>query len=156
MTPAGLGEFIATEIVAQGNEIDGLGDAESVVLCGNLPTINIAELAEKICAKFEPLKIELAAALEILEQINSPAIEIFAEAVVNEAKHQRLRYGDDHDAGKDAWNWYWLLGYLISKAARADNDGDIAKALHHTITAAAALANWHRLLLDRRGAVVGQ
>lgn len=141
MTPAGLGEFIATEIVAQGNEIDGLGDAESVVLCGNLPTINIAELA---------------AALEILEQINSPAIEIFAEAVVNEAKHQRLRYGDDHDAGKDAWNWYWLLGYLISKAARADNDGDIAKALHHTITAAAALANWHRLLLDRRGAVVGQ
>ena len=104
--------------------------------------------AEEIAA----LKAELAAKTEILERICSPIIEIFAEAAVNEAAHQRLRFDDDHDQKKNAWDWYWTLGYLASKAAMADNDGDFAKALHHTITAAAMLANWHRILIDRRTA----
>jgi hypothetical protein len=103
-------------------------------------------------AQLSEAKIELAAAREILDRINSASFEIFVEAVVNEARHQRLRYGDDHDLQKDGFDWYWTLGYLAAKAGRADNDGDFAKALHHTVTAAALLANWHRLLLDKREA----
>lgn len=82
--------------------------------------------------------------------LNTPMLEPFVEAAVAEAKHQRMRHGDNHDATKDAFDWMWTLGYLANKAARADSDGDIDKALHHTITAAALLANWHRYLLARK------
>lgn len=93
------------------------------------------------------LEAEVAVLRDIL---NTPVVEPFAMAAAIEAKHQRLRRGDPHDEAKDAFDWFWTLGYLGGKAARAHNDGDIAKALHHTITAAALLANWHRHLIFRR------
>jgi hypothetical protein len=40
--------LIAVEIAKQGNEVDNLGDGESVVLMGKHPTINVMQLAEKI------------------------------------------------------------------------------------------------------------
>lgn len=43
-----LARLIAIEIAAQDNETDNLGDGESIVLMGNLPTINLVQLAEKI------------------------------------------------------------------------------------------------------------
>jgi hypothetical protein len=82
--------------------------------------------------------------------LNTPHLEPFAEAVVAEAKHQVFRHGWEHDATKDPFAWIWTLGYLANKAARADADGDVDKALHHTVTAAALLANWHRLLKQRK------
>ena len=50
MTIPELAQLIADELVAQGNEIDNLGDNESVVLLGKSPCINLVQLAERIIA----------------------------------------------------------------------------------------------------------
>jgi hypothetical protein len=79
--------------------------------------------------------------------LDTPILEPFAEAVTAEARHQIYRWGADHDAKKTAWDWFWTLGHLGSKAAHSALSGDLEKAKHHTITAAALLANWHRHLI---------
>lgn len=82
--------------------------------------------------------------IEILRAaLNTPELHDFAKGVVSEAQHQRLRWGSEHDAGKEPQDWFWLLGYLAGKALKAHASGDTEKALHHTISSAAALANWH-------------
>jgi hypothetical protein len=48
-----LAGFIAVEIVLQGNEIDDLGDSESIVLMSDCPTINLVQLAEHILERFK-------------------------------------------------------------------------------------------------------
>lgn len=83
------------------------------------------------------------------EIINSPETYDFMQAVPLEAAHQRARWGSDHDAGKNPFDWFWLIGYLAQKAAQAATCGDIEKAKHHTISTAAALANWHATLDGR-------
>lgn len=50
MTIPELAQLIADELVAQGNEIDNLGDNESIVLLGKSPCINLVQLAERIIA----------------------------------------------------------------------------------------------------------
>lgn len=80
------------------------------------------------------------------EIINTPETADFMGAVPLEACHQRERWGADHDAGKTPFDWFWLIGYLAQKAASAEVAGDIEKAKHHTISTAAALANWHAAL----------
>jgi hypothetical protein len=77
------------------------------------------------------------------EVINSPETADFMAGVPLEAAHQRDRWGAEHDAGKAPLDWFWLIGYLAQKAATAQIAGDTNKALHHTISTAAALANWH-------------
>lgn len=80
---------------------------------------------------------------ELEAQLNTPEVEDFAKATVTEAQHQRARWGSSHDAGKQPLDWFWLIGYLAQKAATAHMAGDLFKAKHHTISTAAALANWH-------------
>lgn len=75
--------------------------------------------------------------------LNTPEVDDFAKAVVLEAQHQRERWPSEHDAGKTPLDWFWLVGYLAQKAATAQIAGDDYKAKHHTISTAAALANWH-------------
>ena len=75
--------------------------------------------------------------------VNTPQLHDFGAAVVLEAAHQRERWGSAHDAGKAPEDWFWLLGYLAGKALAAAKAGDLDKALHHTISSAATLANWH-------------
>lgn len=75
--------------------------------------------------------------------INTPETADFMAGVPLEAAHQRDRWGTDHNAGKTPFDWFWLIGYLAQKAAQAHVDGNAEKALHHTISTAAALANWH-------------
>jgi predicted transcriptional regulator len=77
------------------------------------------------------------------EIINTPETADFMAGVPIEAAHQRERWGSSHDAGKKPEDWFWLIGYLAQKALRAQNAGDTTKALHHTISTAAALGNWH-------------
>jgi hypothetical protein len=77
------------------------------------------------------------------EIINSPETADFMAGVPLEAAHQRERWGAEHDAGKSPFDWFWLIGYLAQKAADAQSRGDTDKALHHTISTGAALANWH-------------
>lgn len=78
--------------------------------------------------------------------INSPETADFMAGVPLEAAHQRARWGTDHDAGKTPFDWFWLIGYLAQKAASAAVSADFEKARHHTISTAAALANWHATL----------
>ena len=93
--------------------------------------------------------------------INTPHIAEFLEAVKLEAMHQRERWATDHDAGKTDADWFWLVGYLAGKAvhsgtrAREASESDSVpdnqeaarphyeKQVHHIITTAAALLNWH-------------
>jgi len=73
--------------------------------------------------------------------INNPHTEEFLEAVRLEAAHQRERWGDAHDARKTDEDLYWTLGWLSGKAVRFESQ---EKRLHHLITSAALLLNWHR------------
>ena len=78
--------------------------------------------------------------------INTPHNDNFLEGVRIEAAHQREKWGEAHDRGKSAEHWYWLVGYLAGKALRATIDGKQDKALHHTISSAAALLHWHDVI----------
>lgn len=91
---------------------------------------------------------ELADEIERVDNlINTPEIESFRDGVILEAAHQSERWNTDHDGGKSILDWFWLIGYLAQKAAYCQLAGDIDKALHHTITTAAALAHWHGSIL---------
>lgn len=84
--------------------------------------------------------------------VNSPLTRDFLDAVRAEVAHQIERWGTVHDRAKDPQDWYWLLGYLGGKALAAHAAGDAEKALHHTISSAAVLANWHTHILLGSGA----
>jgi hypothetical protein len=81
--------------------------------------------------------------------INAPETLSFTESVQLEVAHQRERWGADSDAGKTPADWFWLVGYLAGKALHAHARGDVNKALHHTISTSAALANWHASILGK-------
>ncbi|SDC08168.1 hypothetical protein SAMN05216337_1001208 [Bradyrhizobium brasilense] len=86
----------------------------------------------------------LSAALAEMEaDLNRPETADFMRGVPLEANHQRKRWGAEHDEGKSPLDWFWLIGYLAQKAASSAVAGDLEKAKHHTISTAAALANWH-------------
>ncbi len=76
-------------------------------------------------------------------ELNTPHTADFLKAVNIEAAHQRARWGTELDAGKSAADWFWLIGYLAGKALEAWKRGDTAKLLHHIVTTAASLLNWH-------------
>lgn len=112
----------------------------------------IAELADK---EGERVTTELNAAVDrhfqqteaIVERytalINEPELEHFLRGVHIEAVHQVERWGDANDRAKRPADWFWLVGYLAGKALHATIRGDRNKALHHCISTAAALYNWH-------------
>lgn len=88
--------------------------------------------------------------------VNVPETASFIGGVIREGAHQRVRWGEAHDRSKSAENWFWLVGYLAGKALRAAIAGDREKALHHTISAAAALAQWHAAVAsDESGRGIG-
>lgn len=94
---------------------------------------------------------------ELERRINTPELEDFDAGIKLEAAHQVERWGEAHDRSKSAENWYWLVGFLAGKALRAAIEGDREKALHHTISTAAALRNWHRAIQqDTSGAGLGR
>lgn len=74
--------------------------------------------------------------------VNSPHTARFLEAVRCEVAHQVERWGTAHDRAKEPQDWFWLVGYLAGKALHAHSHADVDKALHHTISTSAALANW--------------
>lgn len=78
----------------------------------------------------------------ILALINHPHTAEFLEAVKLEAVHQCERWGVKKDTEKTDAEWFWLVGYLAGKAMHS-GDTDPEKRLHHIITTAASLFNWH-------------
>ncbi len=82
-----------------------------------------------------------AEAERLKKLIWTPHIEDFLVAVRIEAAHQRDRWGDAHDKMKEDTDWFWTLCWLSGKAVRFESQ---EKRLHHLITSAALLLNWHR------------
>lgn len=115
-------------------------------------------LAER-CQLLENLAHDPEVARELLRSIaeeDTPITDDFWAGVRTEAAHQRDRWGSAHDAGKAPADWFWLVGYLAGKALHAHCDWVWSsseekhdKALHHTVSTAAALANWHAALLGQ-------
>jgi hypothetical protein len=87
------------------------------------------------------LEAELAS---VREALDTPDQEDFLAASVAEAKYQRTRWSES-DATKTDSDWFWLVGYLVSKAMH-DVRG---KRVHHLTAAGAALANWHASAVSR-------
>lgn len=84
--------------------------------------------------------------------LNNPQTVEFFSASRAECAHQIQRWGTVHDRAKEPADWFWLVGYLAGKALAAHVAGDTEKALHHTISSAAVLANWHAAIsLARTG-----
>lgn len=83
------------------------------------------------------------------ELINAPHVADFLEATRLEAAHQVERWGEPHDRAKEPADWFWLVGYLAGKALAAHIAGDEDKALHHTISSAAVLMQWHAHISGR-------
>jgi|GEM_PF-4335877 len=98
-----------------------------------------ADEVERLRKRIAALETELGRLQALLI---TPETEDFDIGVPFEAAHQTYRWGEKHDARKNAFDWYWLLGYLSQKAARAAVAGDDKKARHHIISSAAALRNW--------------
>jgi hypothetical protein len=92
-------------------------------------------------SEMEALRVRVA---ELEGLINTPHVDDFFEAVRLEAAHQQERWGSENDAGKEPQDWFWLLGYLGGKALGSFVRGDREKGMHHIISSAAALLNWHR------------
>jgi hypothetical protein len=92
----------------------------------------------------------LARIADLEGKINTPVTDDWFEGVRLEAAHQLERWAGEHDAGKSAFDWFWLIGYLAQKAASSIVSGDIEKGKHHTISTAAALLNWHRNITGER------
>ena len=65
---------------------------------------------------------------ELERKINTPVMHNFDEGVDVEVLHQKMRWGEDHDANKNAFDWFWLVGYLSQKAATSAVAGDQEKA----------------------------
>lgn len=126
----------------------------------------LAEVANNGADTVHPVKLLgllSAASADLLRLdglINNPHTDEFLEAVKLEAAHQRERWGTDHDAGKTDADWFWLVGHLAGKALHSGTQVEVAqfnasyqgqesrrhhteKRLHHIITTAAALLNWH-------------
>lgn len=91
-------------------------------------------------ARAEHYRAELE---ELKTKLNTPHITDFIESVRIEAVHQVERWGVDHDAGKTRPDWITLMVYLLGKACKAHFERERDKLLHHIITTAAALMNWH-------------
>ena len=81
---------------------------------------------------------------EAMARLDIPEVNDFIEGARREAIHQRVRWGSDHDEGKTDADWFWLIGYLAGKALHKPE-----KRLHHLVTTAAALANWHAFTLGK-------
>lgn len=109
--------------------------------CGNdIQTVKqLIECRKHYVEDLRLANIEIERLRVVERTINTPQTEDFIEAVRNEAAHQLNRWGGEHDDRKAPEDWMWLLGWLISKAVQQPD-----KRLHHIVTSAAALAQWHR------------
>lgn len=93
-----------------------------------------------------PLEAKDAEIARLRALLNNPQVKEFFAAVEVEAAHQREKWGENHDAGKDLGDWSLLFQYIMGKQAQAVYDQNWPKYLHHLITLAAICSNAHRAL----------
>lgn len=124
----------------------------------------VAKIIEGFCKEVKRLESDLSAAMAAKEAaekerdrlkrlLDTPEVDDFVDAVKREAAHQCERWGVDSDAGKTPQDWFWLIGYLAGKGLNAAITGDRDKALHHTVSTAAACLNWHAHMTGHRTAM---
>lgn len=132
--------------------------------------LRLADLLDKRCL---PAPLVEQAATELRRQhalLNTPELLSFRDGVVLEAAHQRERWSSIKDGGKSALDWFQLVISLSTRAAEHHKEAERLtkllprtvlqssnlaqqidyhreKAVHHTITCAAACANWHAAVL---------
>lgn len=127
-----------------------LGDVQSA-MCWQDSCVarrRIKDGARLLTRQRDDAKAEVSRLAKLL---NTPELQDFRDAVVREAAHQRERWGDEHDKAKAPADWFWLVGFLAGKALAAQLAGKLDKARHHTISTAAALANWHATIPPSKG-----
>lgn len=131
--------------------------------------MDIEALRAALDSAYPREEIDLEALRRVLDEfsvlhalVNSPQTTDFLEATRLEVVHQVQRWGKVHDRAKAPADWFWLVGYLAGKALQAAHEvhhlsklslpspetqkvieRHREKALHHTISSAAVLANWH-------------
>lgn len=143
----------ACEVEATGADLDFIAASRALVpaLCAALE--EQAARVEALTAERDALAQALRANQIELDEarsfLDAPELHDFSAAVVREAAHQRKRWPSEHDDGKAPADWFWLLGYLSGKALAAHMGDSVDKALHHTISSAAVLANWHAAILGK-------
>lgn len=81
--------------------------------------------------------------------LNTPSIADYVEAVRLEAAHQRVRWGDAHDAAKSPAEFAGVGVFLMGKALDAAWKRDQPKLLHRIVAVGALCANWHRVEAPR-------
>lgn len=109
-----------------------------------------AFVAEKDGADWKRRALAAEARAEQTEQsLGVPEVRDFIAGVRREAAYQRMLWDSEHDDGKTPADWFWLVGYLAGKALHAQVSGNTEKALHHTVSTAAALCNWHSAILGK-------
>lgn len=100
-------------------------------------------------SNLEEENAQLKAKVKALEDLlHSMPIMNFLEAVQIEAGYQKIIW-PEQDKTKSAWDWFWALGYLSGKALAAEKANDKVKYLHHLVTSAALLANWHEAVVSQ-------
>lgn len=129
---------------------------ESANRAGNMGFTAGSATSQADAAALATIRAALEDGARLDALVNNPQTEDFLFAVRMESVHQVEKLGEAHDRGKSAENWFWLVGYLAGKCLRAAITGDRTKALHHTISTAAACANWHRAIqADTTGTGIG-
>lgn len=78
--------------------------------------------------------------------IDRPENDDFLKGVSIEAEHARRRWEKD-DIAKTPFEWMGLVLFLAGKGLKAYLDGDTEKAKHHCVSSAAALLNFHRMII---------
>lgn len=138
--------LMRNEVLAKANDKDfvaAMAVIEQLALY-KAPGSGIAGMCRDVINEMEVKQETDSTELKRLRDLlNTPEFHDFAKGVTLEAAHQRERWGTDYDDGKEAADWFWLIGYLAQKAMMSQIAGNTDKALHHTISTAAACANWH-------------
>lgn len=121
-------------------------------------------------AEYRELLAARAERDRLLALVNTPELVNFPKAVHLEAAHQLDRWGTEDRRGKEANDWFWLVGHLASRALEHHKEAERLvsqrhslffdqisyhreKAVHHCITAAAALNHWHASMLGKKTAM---
>lgn len=128
-------------------------------------------------AEWDELQAYKAEAIRLTAIVNTPELIDFPKAVMLEAQHQEARWGTEDRESKSPADWFRLVTHLSTRAlehhkeaerlAATTSDEDVAwdqmaldallkqqrhhreKAVHHTITTAAALAHWHASIVGK-------
>jgi len=138
------------QVIAESKAISGLYFKARTQDGREVTPFHIRPIVRKLLDRNAELSAKLKTAEDEInrlnELINTPHTDDFISALPLEAAHQIERWGTEHDTGKTALDWFWLIGYLSQKSVFAEINGDIEKAKHHTISTAAVMLNWFRRL----------